>query len=64
FSVGTSNLKDKIMQIILLSVKKVQDINNLRGLVMAEASELDHKMLSILQEFYLKGVEFFLEVER
>lgn len=57
FSVGTSNLKDKIMQIILLSVKKVQDINNLRGLVMAEASELDHKMLSILQEFYLKGVE-------
>lgn len=55
FSVGTSNLKNKIIQIILLSIKKVQDINTLRGLVMAETSELDQKMLNILLGFLANG---------
>jgi len=44
FSVGIENLNDKIRQIILLTIKKVQEVNNVRGLVMAETSEEIRKM--------------------
>ncbi len=51
FSVGIKNLTDKIRQVISLNIKKTQDVNNMRGLVMAETSELDEIMLSIIIEF-------------
>jgi hypothetical protein len=54
FSIGIENLNDKIKKIILLAIKKVQEVNNVRGLVMAETCELDYKMLGILLKFYEK----------
>ena len=36
---------DKVKRIIQCTIKKVQDLNNLRGLVMAEVSELDSRWI-------------------
>ncbi len=48
---------EKTELIILNTIKKVQDINNLRGLVMAEISEFDDKMLNIIKEYIGKSDE-------
>ncbi len=40
--------ENKIQKIIRTTIKKAQDLNNLRGLVMAETSELDEMMRRIL----------------
>lgn len=42
----------KVQKIIQTTIKKVQDINNMRGLVMAEVAELDNKMIDILKLHY------------
>lgn len=42
----------KVQKIISTTIKKVQDLNNLRGLVMAEVSELDSIMDAILADYY------------
>lgn len=48
----------KVKSVIDSTIKKVQDLNNLRGLVMAEVSELDVRMLSIIDAYYIqKGTE-------
>ncbi len=39
---------DKLKYLIYLTIRKTQDLNNLRGLVMAETSELDPLMKDIL----------------
>lgn len=40
--------REKVFLVIDLAIKKVQDINNMRGLVMATTSELDLAMLDII----------------
>lgn len=47
---GNSFVK-KVEKIIFSTIKKVQDINNMRGLVMAEVAELDLKMAELLKSY-------------
>lgn len=47
-------LKTKMKSVIDLTVEKLNDLTNLRGLVMAEVSELDNLMEDIIREFYSK----------
>ena len=42
------DFEDKVRQVIKTTVKKVQDLNNMRGLIMAETSDIDHTMLEII----------------
>ena len=44
--------EDKVTKVINTTIKKVEDLNNMRGLVMAEVSDLDQKMLSIIRNYY------------
>ncbi len=49
-------LMDKIKRLIDITVRKVQDINNVRGLVIAEAVDLEVKMTEIIQDYFkIKG---------
>ena len=48
------DLKAKMKSVIDLTVEKLNDLTNLRGLVMAEVSELDNLMEDIIREFYSK----------
>ncbi len=41
FTSNRDELEDKIKKLINVTIKKTQDVNNLRGLIMAEVSELD-----------------------
>ena len=52
--------------VIQTLVKKVFDINNMRGLVMASVSNLDSKMESILEYYFLNSPngDAFLEKEK
>lgn len=43
---------NKVNSIIKTTIHKVQDLNNLRGLVMAEVSELDAMMDNIIQSYF------------
>ena len=43
----------KVKDIIKASLQSFQDLVNLRGLVMAEVSELDSKMDSIIEEYFV-----------
>lgn len=43
---------NKVKSVVLTTIKKVQDLNNLRGLVMAEVSELDAQMEEIIKLYY------------
>jgi len=54
FSVGIENLLDKIKELITYTIKKVQEANNVRGLVMAETSDLDLRMTDIILDFFKK----------
>ncbi|MDD5942885.1 response regulator [Fibrobacter sp.] len=58
FFENTTRWEDKLLKkmkdLILLTVGKMNDLNNLRGLVMAEVSELDNLMEDIIREFYSK----------
>lgn len=47
-------LKDKMKSVIDLTVEKLNDLTNLRGLVMAEVSELDMMMEEIIKKYYLE----------
>ncbi|MFC4779647.1 hypothetical protein ACFO9Q_22940 [Paenibacillus sp. GCM10023252] len=48
FLVGAKELLSKIKQLISLTIKKLQEVNTMRGLVMSETSELDVKMTGII----------------
>jgi hypothetical protein len=41
FTSDREHLEDKIKKLIKVTIKKVQDVNNLRGLILAEVAELD-----------------------
>jgi len=43
--------EDDVISIIDVTIKKVQDVNNLRGLIMAEVAELDRIKKRIIQKF-------------
>lgn len=46
---------NKIKAVIQTTIRKVQDLNNLRGLVMAETSELDKKMENICLCYFVQN---------
>ncbi len=41
FTSNRDELEEKVKKLINVTIKKVQDVNNLRGLIMAEVAELD-----------------------
>lgn len=45
----------KVKSVIDSTIKKVQALDNIRGLVMAEVSELDARMLSLINVYYVKA---------
>lgn len=51
FTSDRDHLEDKIKKLIKVTIKKVQDVNNLRGLIMAEVAELDRIKKNIIQKF-------------
>lgn len=51
FTSDREHLEDKIKKLINVTIKKVQDVNNLRGLIMAEVAELDRIKKNIIQKF-------------
>ena len=51
FTSNRDELEDKIKKLINVTIKKTQDINNLRGLIMAEVAELDRIKKNIIQKF-------------
>lgn len=48
------DFEDKVEGVIQTLIKKTQDLTNLRGLVMAEVSELDMMMEEIIKKYYLE----------
>lgn len=46
---------EKLRKVILSTINKVQDLNNLRGLVMAEVSELDIIMENIISKYFIEN---------
>lgn len=55
FTSSREELADKVESIIDVTIKKTQDINNLRGLIMAEVAELDRLKKSILLKYNAKN---------
>lgn len=52
FSIGLGNLPQKFKDLIQLTIKKVEDVNNLRGLVISETIDLEKKIEGILMKFF------------
>lgn len=46
---------DKVSKVIESTIRKIQDLNNLRGLVMAEVSELDIEMDEIIKSYFINA---------
>ncbi|MCG3663409.1 hypothetical protein L5F37_08355 [Aliarcobacter butzleri] len=55
FTSDREHLEDKIKKLINVTIKKVQDVNNLRGLIMAEVAELDRIKETILKTYSEKN---------
>ncbi len=51
---GESEFVEKVTSVIKCTIRKVQDLQNLRGLVMAEVSELDVLMEKIIHKFFVE----------
>lgn len=51
YTADRNEIDTKFDLVVNTTIKKVQDINNMRGLVMAEVAELDNKMVEILKLF-------------
>jgi len=49
------DFEDDVLGVIDVTIKKVQDVNNLRGLIMAEVAELDRIKKSILLKYNTKN---------
>ena len=64
FSVGIANLTDKLKNIISLTIKRNQDVNNTRGLVIAETIDLEHKIERILLKYFSAVGEEGLEEKK
>lgn len=50
------DFEDKVRKVIKTTVKKIQDLNNMRGLIMAETSDIDHTMLQIITNVLQKNI--------
>lgn len=59
FLVNRNNVVTKIEQVGMLSIRKILDLNNVRGIVMAEVGEIDE----ILDNLIIKGVLSLSEEE-
>jgi CheY-like chemotaxis protein len=57
FFTDRANLRYKIPKIINLTIKKQQDVNNLRGIIIAEIIDLERKMETFLAEYFGSGDE-------
>ncbi len=55
FFTERANLREKIPKIINLTIKKQQDVNNLRGIIIAETIDLERKMETFLAEYFGSG---------
>jgi hypothetical protein len=51
FTSVREELEGKIKKLIKVTIKKVQDVNNLRGLIMAEVAELDRLKKDIVKKY-------------
>lgn len=49
------DFEDKVRKVIKTTVKKVQDLNNMRGLIMAETSDIDKIMFEIITKVLEKN---------
>lgn len=49
---GMREFRERVYRLINLTVAKLQELNNIRGLVMAETSELDNSVVDILSTFF------------
>ncbi|MBV5283371.1 MAG: hypothetical protein JZU53_13155 [Paludibacter sp.] len=56
YSADRNEIDTKFDLVVNTTIKKVQDINNMRGLVMAEVAELDNKMIDLLKR-YVDGLK-------
>lgn len=54
---GFRKFREKVYLLIRLTISKLQELNNIRGLVMSETSELDNLVLEILQTYFSKESE-------
>jgi hypothetical protein len=61
FCVGLGNLAEKLRLIVSLSIKKNQDVNNVRGLVISETIDLEHKIEKILLIYFSAAAEELLD---
>jgi len=61
FTSNRDELEDKIKKLIKVTIKKVQDVNNLRGLIMAEVAELDRIKEQIIMKGSMKISEKVIE---
>lgn len=50
-----SDFEDKVTDVIDVTIRKVQDVNNLRGLIMAEVAELDRLKKEIVKKYTLNN---------
>jgi len=58
FTSSRDELEDKIIKIIDVTIRKTQDVNNLRDLIMAEVAELDRIKEKIIIEATSTDIEF------
>jgi CheY-like chemotaxis protein len=49
---GMKEFRNRTYRLINLTIAKLQELNNIRGLVMAETSELDNSVIDILSTFF------------
>lgn len=52
FYAGRDNFLQKVKEVIWHMIKKVEDIESMRGLIMGVSSEIDEVMIEIIHEFY------------
>jgi len=50
------DFEDKVRRVIKTTVKKIQDLNNMRGLIMAETSDIDATMYQIIAAVLEKNI--------
>lgn len=55
FTSSREDFEDRFIQIMKTTIKKVEEVSTLRGLIMAETSTLDEMMLSIIKKYLVKA---------
>ncbi|AUD02164.1 response regulator [Spirosoma pollinicola] len=57
YTSGRDGIEDKFEKVVKTTIKKIQEVNTMRGLIMAETSILDDKSLDITSTFINEGTE-------